>query len=186
MHGPPDRTIETDLISESAIQAVTRLMTESDRALFRIELISNSAEFFEFLLAEDIHILEASGTDDSWQFKLQFPDSTTLQTFRQFCEDEEIEFSVRRLYHPHADDYGPDFGLTPQQREALLLAVEEDYFTVPRACTTADIGEAIGISDQAVSERLRRAVDTLVSNTLQQQDQQPVARTRPGRATDSE
>ncbi|MFB6212190.1 MAG: helix-turn-helix domain-containing protein [Halobacteriales archaeon] len=186
MDGPLDGSIEDDLSSAPSIRTASRVLTDSDRALLRIEIAPDSTGFFEFLLTENIRILETIGDDHGWEFKLEFPSSNELQSFRQYCETAGIEFTVDRLYHPHADDYGPDFGLTPQQREALLLAVDEDYFTVPRGATTTDIGDRIGISDQAVSERLRRAVNTLVSNTLDTQDQPSVDQVQSGGTSKSE
>jgi predicted DNA binding protein len=40
----------------------------------------------------------------------------------------------------------------------LVAAVEEGYFAVPRRTTLVEIAEGIRVSDQAVSERLRRAL----------------------------
>nr|WP_084383819.1 helix-turn-helix domain-containing protein [Halalkalicoccus paucihalophilus] len=62
---------------------------------------------------------------------------------------------------------GPWFGLTPIQRETLLLAIERGYYEIPRQCTTLKLAEELGVSDQAITERLRRAIVTLVSNTVQ-------------------
>ncbi len=70
-------------------------------------------------------------------------------------------------------DSGPDFGLTPVQRETLLLAVDRGYYAIPRECTTLELAEELDISDQAVTERLRRAIVTVVKNTVQFSDSQP-------------
>ncbi|WP_249361517.1 helix-turn-helix domain-containing protein [Haloterrigena sp. H1] len=32
------------------------------------------------------------------------------------------------------------------------------YYDIPRGCTTAELADELGISDQAVTERLRRAI----------------------------
>lgn len=52
-------------------------------------------------------------------------------------------------------------GLSRAQREALDLAISEGYYSVPRRTTTAELAEQLGVSDQAVIERLRRAMTTL-------------------------
>jgi hypothetical protein len=46
------------------------------------------------------------------------------------------------------------------------VAVEAGYHDIPRTCTTVELADKLGISDQAVTERLRRAIVNLVSNTL--------------------
>jgi predicted DNA binding protein len=73
---------------------------------------------------------------------------------------------VIRVYNPTTPDAGPWYGLTTAQREALVLAVESGYYDIPRTCTTVEVAEELGISDQAVTERLRRAIVNLVDNSL--------------------
>lgn len=53
-------------------------------------------------------------------------------------------------------------GLTDPQFEALTLAVEMGYYDIPRGYTTKELAEKLGISDQAVTERLRWAKHTLI------------------------
>lgn len=47
-------------------------------------------------------------------------------------------------------------GLTTRQRETLRLAADRCYFEIPRRATLADLADELGVSDQAISERLRR------------------------------
>jgi predicted DNA binding protein len=41
------------------------------------------------------------------------------------------------------------------------------YFEIPREASTSDIGDRLGISAQAVSERLRRGHRKLVTSTVE-------------------
>jgi len=61
-------------------------------------------------------------------------------------------------------EYG--FGLTPEQRETLLMAVEKGYFSVPRETKLAEIAEVVGITQQAASERVRRGAETVLRKSL--------------------
>lgn len=56
--------------------------------------------------------------------------------------------------------------MTDPQRELVEYAYDEGYFNVPRAVTLAELGDRLGISDQAVNERLRRGLQTLIASTL--------------------
>lgn len=58
------------------------------------------------------------------------------------------------------------YGLTEPQRETLTRAVQGGYYSIPRRMSTKDLAEELGISDQTVTERLRRAIVTIVENTL--------------------
>ena len=56
--------------------------------------------------------------------------------------------------------------MTPEQFEALVAAVRNDYFAVPRGIPLAELAEGLGISTQAASKRLRRGHERLVRNAL--------------------
>ncbi|RLM81550.1 helix-turn-helix domain-containing protein, partial [Halobellus sp. Atlit-38R] len=58
------------------------------------------------------------------------------------------------------------YGLSEPQREALTLAVQMGYYDIPRGCTTQELASELGISDQAVTERLRRAIGAFVRRAL--------------------
>jgi predicted DNA binding protein len=47
-----------------------------------------------------------------------------------------------------------------------LLAVRRGYYDIPRRTSMGELAAELGISDQAVSERLRRAIVALVRNTM--------------------
>lgn len=71
-----------------------------------------------------------------------------------------------RIYNPTTPGTGPWFGLTRRQRTTLELAVERGYYDIPRRCTTIELADELGISDQAVTERLRRGIVAFVANAL--------------------
>lgn len=91
------------------------------------------------------------------------PGRDALVEFRQFCTDEAVEFSLSRLYTPDRTGSRSQFGLTAAQRETLVTAHEQGYFEVPREATLTELGTVPGVSEQSVSERLRRAHERLVT-----------------------
>ncbi|WP_380681753.1 helix-turn-helix domain-containing protein [Salinigranum sp. GCM10025319] len=58
------------------------------------------------------------------------------------------------------------FALTEAQRETLIEASESGYLEVPRACSLAELGDRLEISDSSASERFRRGVNQLVRQTI--------------------
>lgn len=52
--------------------------------------------------------------------------------------------------------------LTEKQRETVLLALKMGYYSTPREATIGDIADRIGVSESAISQRLRRAECRLV------------------------
>jgi cytidyltransferase-like protein len=57
-------------------------------------------------------------------------------------------------------------GLTNDQEQTLTTAYERGYFAIPRGTTIQELGEALDISDSAVSQRLRRGEESLIAATL--------------------
>lgn len=110
-------------------------------------------------------VLEMYSTGGLWLVKLQVPDRDALAAFREFCLDSGIEYQLERLYRtePTRSD---DHGLTDRQRRTLLTAAREGYFDVPRSISQAELAENLGVSDSAVSQRVRRAVAALIEGTL--------------------
>jgi len=47
------------------------------------------------------------------------------------------------------------------------------YYSIPRQTSTQELADEFGISDQAVTERLRRAIETLTENTLIAMEEDP-------------
>jgi predicted DNA binding protein len=58
------------------------------------------------------------------------------------------------------------YGLTDEQYEALVEAYQRGYFEVPLGITLAELAEELGVSHQALSERVRRGTGALVDDTL--------------------
>ena len=102
--------------------------------------------------------MSATGTAAGWDFELRFPDHDSLSRYQTCCENSHISVEVVRVYNPTDPGVGPWYGLSEPQRDALLLAVQMGYYDIPRECSTKDLAAELGISDQAVTERLRRAI----------------------------
>ncbi|ERH08307.1 MAG: putative DNA binding protein [halophilic archaeon J07HX64] len=140
--------------------------TLDDRALFKLDWDANQDRIFAGIDEYDGQLLSALGTPDVWEFELRFQAHADLSEFTNHCESGGISVDIIRVYRPTEPDSGPWHGLTNRQREALTLAVRSGYYSIPRGCTTKDIAADLGISDQAVTERLRRAIASLATNTL--------------------
>lgn len=137
-----------------------------DRTLFTLNWDFREDRLLEAIEASAGQLLSAVGTPDVWDFELRFPDHEALSQFTSRCEDANVRVEMTRVFNPTDPEGGPWYGLTEPQREAMTLAVGMGYYDIPRGCTTKELAEKLGISDQAVTERLRRAIVSLVRNTL--------------------
>jgi predicted DNA binding protein len=150
----------------ATVDSVSAVEEFDDRMLFTLDWDARQDHIFAGISRYDGQLMTAQGTPDRWQFEVRFHDHESLSGFTSHCRDEGVAVELCRIYHPTEGDVDPWYGLTDPQREALVLAVESGYYDIPRGCTTKNIASQLGISDQAVTERLRRAIASLTAATL--------------------
>jgi predicted DNA binding protein len=154
------------LRSREAVERVAVVDSFEHQTLYALDWNVECDRVLSGVHEQRAQILRATGSADEWRFELRFPDHESLSAFQRHSEEVGVSLSVVRVYHPSTPDAGPWFGLTEQQREALMLAVEMGYYDVPRRCTTIEVASELDISDQALTERLRRGITSLTRNTL--------------------
>jgi hypothetical protein len=156
-----ERVSEHRLVS--AVEEIER--RDGDR-LYAIDWTGAEDALLSVIRESNAYLLTAEGEDGNWQFELRFGSHDGLDIFRNRCSDDGICIDVACVYNPTKPGAGPYYGLTPAQREAIMLAIQSGYYNLPRDVTTKDLGAELGISDQAVTERLRRGITNLVEHTL--------------------
>lgn len=157
---------EALVAEDPSIEDLHRVDDFEGRTLYRATWTAN-VEPLRFAYSEvDAAITEATGTGDTWELRIRFEDQNELSVFRDFCEEEGVEYDLRRRYEAARVGKGAEYGLTPKQNEAATTAWEMGYFDSPRTASLADVADELGISTQAVSDRLRRAQRNLLAETL--------------------
>lgn len=166
IHNTPKEAFVQSIRRHPTVNDASEVDTFEDRILFTLDWDAGQDHVIQGIRANDGQVLSAVGRTDAWRFEVRFPDHEQFSAFTTHCEDAGISLEILRVYNPSESDAGPWYGLTDRQREAITLAVEKGYYDIPRGCTTKELAEGLDISDQAVTERLRRAIEGLVSNTL--------------------
>jgi predicted DNA binding protein len=161
-HGSFEETVR----GHNAVEDIHVVNSHNDETLYALDWDIGSDTFFEGVLTMDAQVLQATGTAQTWQFELRMPSHEALSDFQAYCADAGLPIEVKRIYNPTKPDAGPWYGLTGSQREMLARAVEAGYYSIPREVSTQALADEFDISDQAVTERLRRGIHTLVTNTL--------------------
>ena len=185
--GQPNQGSHPPFVLTATGAAIERLERELDRSAFvaAYSLITRTREQHRYHVLpaasmedqladrvddfETLEALAATGSiveritvePDGWVQKRWFADRDAFLAYCQFWRENGTSFSLIRLSRVDRDDpLSPT--LTDCQREALLTALEMGYFDVPRTATLDEIGDELGVSAPAVSERLRRAHATLI------------------------
>lgn len=148
------------------VNSVTEVDVFEDQALVRLDWDASQDHLLQCILDHEGQILSATGTPEGWDFEIRFSSREALSQYQDCCADAHISLELIRVYNPADPETGPWYGLSEPQREALTLAVRMGYYDIPRGCTTAELADELGISDQAVTERLRRAIGAFGRHAL--------------------
>jgi predicted DNA binding protein len=166
IHTTDPESVEDDLREHQLIETITRLDTFEDRALYRIEWAEEPDSVFKAITSQQAALLDAVGVGESWTFDLRFPSHDSLSNFHAHCEAAGLPISINRIYRPSDSDSTARYGLTDVQYDTLLQALTHGYFNVPREIGTDELGGQFGISDQAVTERIRRGLTNVLTHIL--------------------
>lgn len=161
---------EDDRIAEHEIVESLR-----GERLYRIRISpSTDVGFYRLDVEVGTSRLDVSITADGVELRMRFPDQQSLQEYFDRCRSQGIAVSLHRLYHDQTGDQNDNqYSLSEKQRETLELAHRKGFFEVPRRTSLATIAEELDVSEQAVSERIRRATATLISNALAPEESDP-------------
>lgn len=161
---------EDGLDADRTVTNVAQLAETEAGRLYRVTFTDHGEEFATFPAWGDldISILDSTGTHEGWKVRMRMPDRDALREFRGICADRSVPLELVSILEERRAG-ATDVGLTAEQREALTVARELGYFDVPRRTSMTEIADRLGISSQAVSERIRRGTDALVDDNLPSQ-----------------
>jgi len=138
----------------------------ADQCLLRVEWTLNYDGILNSLTETEIPLIEAVGTNEQWTFDVRGDDRTDIAAFQRRCRELDIPITLTKLHALTPIESETEAALTDAQREALVLGYDRGYFETPRAVTMDELGDELGISQQAVASRLRRGLENILRTTL--------------------
>lgn len=151
---------------DRSVRDLQRLDEFDEATLYRAEWKENVESIVYAYMTVGAAILEASGQDGEWELRMRFEDREALGRFQEYCSEQDIQFDLVQLYEISQPRSSGQYGLTGKQYEALTTAWEMDYYESPRAVTLEAVADELGITEQSLSDRLRRAYDQLIAHAL--------------------
>jgi predicted DNA binding protein len=152
--------------SHSRVREFTELDRLGEKGLYRIEWKEPLIDLIEGISRADAVVLEARGTND-WSFRLRFPNHEKLSSFHNYVIEHDIPIHIDRTYTmTETTEHGHRFNLSQGQREALMLALRKGYFETPSNANLDDLADELGITRQALSNRIRRANEKVLRDVL--------------------
>ncbi|MEF8914989.1 helix-turn-helix domain-containing protein [Natronomonas sp.] len=163
---PDIEAFDSALAADPSVADFERIRDIDGECLYRIQAAAGRAVItYPKWVEVGGERLKAYYDDGWWHARTRYPSREALSEYREYLQDKDVTFRLKRLYDSgHRDGDGPT--LTDEQRETLELAYERGYFEVPRSISTSELADELGVSNQAVSERLRRASARLVEDAL--------------------
>jgi hypothetical protein len=107
------------------------------------------------------HIIGIYPRDNELVFRMLLPNRKELAYIVDRLKDSGMGYKVLKVGHPKTDVY-----LTARQKQALVHAFINGYFSYPRPRPLKTISKKMGLSPSAFSETLRRAVRKAVVKLL--------------------
>jgi predicted DNA binding protein len=153
------------LDADPSVAEVRQLADVGGERLYEMNWVSAVRLILHVVHEQSGTVQSATGRDGRWSLKILFPERASLSATDEFCAEEGIPFDVTGVYEL-TDRRRSRFGLTPEQHESLLRAAEMGYYAVPRESTLSEVADRLGITHQALSERIRRGHRQLVRGAL--------------------
>lgn len=159
--------IETALRADPTVVSFEYIAAREDAFLYGINVTEDRPSMVDLVQEENGVILTALGFDRQWELRIRFDDNAHLSRFHNRLKESGITYDIKRIYEFDGDNEDTEL-LTSPQREALKAAVEHGYFAIPRQISLGELANEVGISHQALSERLRRAYEQLAQSEVGQ------------------
>ena len=157
--------VEAAFAADPTVEAVSCLSECGGECLYRMEWVGHVDLLVQMLTNGEATVLDAYGQADRWKLRVLYLDRDHLSRTHAFASEHGLTFdivAVREL----EDEPAGRHGLTEKQYEALALAAERGYFDVPKRTILAELAAELDLSHQALSERLRRAMASLIEDAL--------------------
>jgi predicted DNA binding protein len=157
------RRFEDELERSETVKASRYLRSEDDRVLYQIRVPASETSYWDWTSLGSV-LLSATITRQGATVRMEFPDHEALSAYRDWCLEQNREFSLNSLTEAGSESTLTSRSLTSSQREIVALAIEHGYFDIPRGISMVELATECGVSDQAASERLRRGLSNLLGD----------------------
>ncbi|WP_049920814.1 helix-turn-helix domain-containing protein [Halopiger djelfimassiliensis] len=162
--------VDDALESDPSVETADLLTDIGDERLYRMNWIDDVTVMLHLLTEEQATVLEATVEGTQWRFRVLFPARDSLSRTYDFATGQGLTVDIRRIHRLEEEQRHGRYGLTDAQYETLVTALEQGYYRIPREMDMETLSDELGISHQALSERLRRAHRALVEEAVEAGD----------------
>ena len=164
--GVSNAAFEAAASTDESIDALQQVLDAEQSTMYRVGWGDRVEALVREYTNENTSILKARGTAGGWILRIRFDSHALVGEFTGHLRDRGFPFDLVRLHEMSYAQTGSQFGLTPKQNEALVTAWQMGFFELPRETSMAAVAEELDITPQSLSDRLRRAQNTLIGDAL--------------------
>lgn len=162
---PDEDELVEALEADPSVEGFQRLATADERWLVDVEFRHSVEILWSILLSEGGVLTDVTIHDGKWHFDCRFTEHAAFGTTRESLEERAFQFDVQRISHDD-EERPPGAALSEKQYASIKRAWEKGYFEVPREATLEELADDMGLSHQALSERIRRGLALCVESEL--------------------
>lgn len=161
---------EATLASDHTVESFSALAGGDGRRTYHIGYSDEATLVTPVVTDAGGLVLDSRSSATGWELTLQLQDRGALDALDEFTDREGVRLEVREIRETDENGIDTDFGLTEAQIEGLVNAYRNGHYDEPRQASLADLSELLGISETAVSGRIRRGSAALIEETLVDED----------------
>lgn len=166
VRGASTDDIEAAFSEHPGVKNIRPVDSVEDEYLLRVEWDPEYEGVLSTLAETQVPLIDATGTNGEWTFEIRGDARSDVADFQRLCRGRDIPITMTALHALTPLETGTEAALTAAQEEALVLAYDRGYFNSPRDVTLDELGAELGISQQAVSSRIRRGIRRILGSTL--------------------
>lgn len=172
------REFESALERDHTVENWHLSMEFTDCHIYQIQYSSAAKLTVPKVADLGIRVLAIYNIGRQWHFQLQAPDRESLGAYWQYCREEDVQFSLEKLYSSGPQATGPDDGtlkgqLTDRQREVARTVTQMGYYE-QNGASAEEVAAELGISPSTLSTHLRRIMAKLFHSMFEEESRKSV------------
>lgn len=166
-YGGEQEVVTGALEADESIDGIRVRSRLHDATLYQLAWTTRVRVVTDLLVADRGAIVDAQCRGGTWTFRILCPERDAVAVIVEECDRYGIDLRIDRIYPMTDSSHAGRPILTDEQFETVEAALEHGYYDVPRTTTLTELSEELGVSHQALSERLRRGHQRLVETVLE-------------------
>ncbi|WP_222913451.1 helix-turn-helix domain-containing protein [Natrinema sp. SYSU A 869] len=150
---------ESELDSDSTVAEWECVSEFNAHRIYRVRLTSEVKIITPKITEHGLRVLAVTNSDGGWHLRLHAPDRSRIAHFQTYCQQEDVECQIHKLYSADnqidTGETGVHLQLTDRQHEVAQTATDMGYFDQEGA-SSEEVAKVLDITPSTLSSHLRK------------------------------